>query len=197
MQLTDKKRKNIIEGAIEEFQEHGFRGAKTTQIAKRAKVSTRTLYKHFESKEALFDAISEMIISQKSTVPTAPFDPSRDFGAQLTEALERHVEAVAKPEIIALTRMVTAEMLINLERSRAYYKLFETFRNPITQLISEAMEAGAIRKAEPLYAARQVISLVRDFFYTPEFMFGQKEETDGVMSDCVKMFLSHYKIEPQ
>jgi len=68
VRLTDQKRQNIIAGAIEEFQQHGFRGAKTTRIAKRAKVSSRTLYKHFESKEALFDSISEMIISQKTNV---------------------------------------------------------------------------------------------------------------------------------
>ena len=195
MKLTDKKRKNIIEGAIEEFQAHGFRGAKTTQIAKRANVSTRTLYKHFESKEALFDAISEIVISQKSTVSIAQFDPSRDFAAQLEEALERHVAAMTEPEVIALTRMVTAQMLINLERSRAYNAQLATFQNPITQLISEAMEAGVIRKADPIYAARQVISLVREFFYTPEFMLGQKKEKEGVMSDCIEMFLSHYKIE--
>ena len=192
--ISDKKRKNIIEGAIEEFKEHGFRGAKTTRITKRAKVSSRTLYNHFESKEALFDAISEMMISQKSAVPIAEFDPSCDFEVQLTEALEHYVEALTEPEVMALTRMVTAEMLIDLERSRAYFAQLATFQNPITQIISEAMEAGVIRKADPKYASRQLISLVRDFFYMPEFMLGQKQENDGVMSDCIKMFLSHYKI---
>ena len=197
MKLTDKKRQNIIEGAIEEFQEYGFRGAKTTRIAKRASVSSRTLYNHFESKEALFDAISEMMINQKSAVSIAPFDPTLDFETQLTKALEHYVEALTEPETIGLTRMVTAEMLIDLERSRAYYAQLATFQDPITQLISEAMEAGAIRKADPKYASRQLISLIRDFFYTPEFMLGLKPENEGVMSDCIKMFLSHYKIEKE
>lgn len=194
VRLTDKKRQNIIAGAIEEFQQHGFRGAKTTRIAQRANVSSRTLYKHFESKEALFDSISEMIISQKSNVSIKRFDPNADLEAQLTEALESFVKTVTEPEVISLTRMVTAEMLINTERSKAYYSQLAAYRNPITQLISEAMEAGAIRTAEPKYASQQLMSMIRDFFYTPEFMLGQRLKNDGVMSDCIKMFLAHYKV---
>lgn len=195
MKLTEKKRKDIIEAAIEEFKEQGFRGAKTTRIAKKAGVSSRTLYNHFESKEALFDAISEIMIKQKSAVESIPFDPTRDLDVQLAETLERYVAALTEPETIALTRMVTAEMLIDLERSRAYFAQFATFQDPVTRLISEAMEAGAIRKANPKYASRQLIGLIRDFFYQPEFMLGEKPENEGVMQDCIAMFLSHYKVD--
>ena len=68
MKRTEKKRKDIIDAAIDEFKEQGFLGAKTTSIAKKANVSSRTLYNHFESKEALFDAISEIMLEQKLTL---------------------------------------------------------------------------------------------------------------------------------
>lgn len=197
MKLTEKKRKDIVEAAIAEFQEHGFRGARTSRIAKRANVSSRTLYSHFETKDALLDEISRIMIEQKAAVEKVPFDPDRDLHVQLAETLERYVEALTDQETIALTRMVTAEMLIDLERSRDYYAQIASFQDPITQLISEAMETGALRKADPRYASRQLISLVRDFFYTPQFMLGQKQDNDGVMADCIKMFLSHYKVEKQ
>ena len=132
MKLTDKKRQNIIAGAIEEFQQHGFRGAKTTRIARRANVSSRTLYKHFESKEALFDSISEMIISRKSNVSMKRFDPNADLQVQFTEALQCFIKNVTEPEVMSLTRMVTAEMLINVERSKAYYSHLAARQNPIT-----------------------------------------------------------------
>ena len=57
------------------------------------------------------------------------------------------------------------------------------------------MEAGVLRKANPEYASKQLISLVREFFYTPEFMLGRKLENEGVMADCIKMFLSHYQVD--
>ena len=197
MKLTEKKRESIIKAAIEEFREHGFLGAKTTRIAKKAHVSSRTLYNHFKSKEVLFQAISKIMIERKSTVATVPFDPTRDLEMQFIETLERYVEAVTEPETLALTRMVHAELLRDLERSRAFFAELATYDDPITQLISGAMEAGALKKANPEYAAKQLIGLIRSFFYMPEFMLGQKLETDGVMQDCVKMFLSHYEPEIQ
>jgi len=193
VKLTEKKRKNIIDAAIEEFREQGFRGAKTSRIAQKAGVSSRTLYNHFKSKEALFDAISEIMIKRKSAIAPASFDPARDLDVQLAESLERYVEILTEPETLALTRMVIAEMLIDLKRPGTYAAQLGTFQHPITQLISEAMEAGVLRKANPEYASKQLISLVREFFYTPEFMLGRKLENDGVMADCIKMFLTHYR----
>ena len=197
MKLTEKKRESIIKAAIEEFREHGFLGAKTTRIAKKARVSSRTLYNHFESKEVLFQAISEIMIERKTIMAPIPYDPTRDLEVQLIETLERYVESVTEPETLALTRMIHAELLRDLERSKAFFTEMATYDDPITQLISEAMDAGALRKADPEYAAKQLIGLTRSFFYMPEFYLGQKLETDGIMQDCVKMFLSHYEPDTQ
>ncbi|WP_170333834.1 TetR/AcrR family transcriptional regulator [Ruegeria arenilitoris] len=192
MKLTDKKRKNILEAAVQEFQEHGFRGAKTTRIASKAGVSSRTLYNHFDSKEALFQEISEAMIRKKGAIGHVPFDPDRDLKTQFEELITKYVEKLTEPETIAITRMVTAEMLIDPERSKAYAAEVAKLQNPVTGLISEAMEAGALRAADAQYASRQLHSLIREFFYTPEFMLGAKQDTDGIMSDCLDMFLSHY-----
>jgi TetR/AcrR family transcriptional regulator of autoinduction and epiphytic fitness len=197
MKLTEKKRKNIIDAAVQEFQEHGFRGAKTTRIASNAGVSSRTLYKHFDSKEALFQEISEAMIKDKSTIKHAPFDPKRDLKTQFEELITTYVDRLTEPETIAITRMVTAEMLIDVERSKAYAAEIAKFQNPITQLISEAMEAGVLRAGDVQYASRQLHSLIREFFYTPQLMRGSKEETDGIMSDCLDMFLSHYRVKSE
>lgn len=194
MKLTEKKRNSIVAAAIEEFQEQGFRGAKTTRIAEKAGVSSRTLYKHFESKEALFQVVSELMIKRKSVMGPVPFDPERPLDEQLIEAIDRYLEVVTNPEVMVLTRMVIAETLIDLERSKTYLADYATFQSPLRRLISEAMAAGVIRQADPDYALRQLTALIREFFYTPEFMLGQKQETDGVMADCVAMFLGHYKV---
>lgn len=192
MKLSDKKHKNILEAAVEEFQDHGYRGAKTTRIASKAGVSSRTLYKHFDSKEALFQEISEAMIKRKGAIAHISFDPERDLKAQLEILITNYVEKLTEPETIAITRMVTAEMLIDQERSKAYVSEVAKFQNPITALIAEAMEAGAIRTGDAHYASRQLHSLIREFFYTPEFMYRSKQDTEGVLSDCLDMFLAHY-----
>ena len=193
MKLTEKKRENIINAAIEEFREQGFLGAKTTSIAKRANVSSRTLYNHFESKEALFEAISEIMIERNWSMEPVPYDPQRDLADQLKDALWRYVGVITEETAIGLNRMVMSELIRDLDRSRQFFAETETHNYPITRLISEAMDAGAIRKADPALATSQLLALTKNFFFWPEFFLGESPTPKTVMDDCVAMFLAHYK----
>lgn len=192
VKLTEKKRENIIEAAIQEFREQGFLGANTTRIAKRAGVSSRTLYKHFASKEELFNAIAQIMIERNTVMAPVAYDHDREIDEQLVDALECYVSVITENETMGLNRMVNAELLRDLERSRAFFAEFAAHDYPVTNLIAEAMEAGALRKANPEFATNQLLGLVKTFFFWPEFLLGEKKQTDGVMQDCVAMFLAHY-----
>ena len=195
MKRTEKKRKDIIDAAIDEFREQGFLGATTTSIAKKANVSSRTLYNHFESKEALFEAISEIMIERNWSMDPVPYDPDRDFVEQLKDALWRYVEVITEETAIGLNRMVISELIRDLDRSRQFFKESETHNYPITRLISEAMDAGVIRKADPGFATNQLLMLVKGFFFWPEFFLGENPTSKDVLDDCVAMFLAHYKAD--
>lgn len=195
MKRTEIKRKNIIDAAIEEFREQGFLGAKTTSIAKRANVSSRTLYNHFESKEALFEAISQIMIEQNSRMEPVPYDPARDLADQLKDALWRYVEVITEETALGLNRMVISELTRDLDRSRQFFAETVAHDYPMTRLIAEAMEAGAIRKADPALATNQLLALVKNFFFWPEFFLGESPTPKDVMDDCVTMFLAHYKAD--
>ncbi|MBO9399951.1 TetR/AcrR family transcriptional regulator [Shimia sp. R9_3] len=194
MKRTEKKRKDIIDAAIEEFREQGFLGATTTSIAKRAQVSSRTLYNHFDSKEALFEAISEIMIERNNCMEPVPYDPGRDFAQQLKDALWRYIEVITEETAIGLNRMVLSELIRDLERSQKFFNESETHDYPITRLISEAMNAGVIRKADPGFATNQLLVLVKGFFFWPEFFLGENPTPKEVLADCVAMFMAHYKM---
>ena len=49
--LTDRKREAIIQAAIAEFRDNGFKVTSMDRIAARAEVSKRTVYNHFPSKD--------------------------------------------------------------------------------------------------------------------------------------------------
>lgn len=51
------KRERILEAALECFAERGFHGTPVPDIAARAKVGAGTIYRYFESKEALVNAV--------------------------------------------------------------------------------------------------------------------------------------------
>lgn len=195
MKLTEKKRQSIIEAAIAEFRDQGFLGAKTTRIAKRAGVSSRTLYNHFESKEALFNAVSEIMIEQNWSMEPVSYDPDQDLSDQLADALRRYVEVITEENAIGLNRMVMSEMLRDLDRSRQFFSEVATHDYPITKLVAEAMQAGALREADPSLATSQLLALVKNFFFWPEFFLGENPTPKEVMDDCVAMFLAHYKTD--
>lgn len=192
MKRTDKKRKDIIDAAIDEFKEQGFLGAKTTSIAKKANVSSRTLYNHFESKEALFEAISEIMLEQNRSMQPVAYDPNRDFVEQLKDALWRYIGLITDETAIGLNRMVISELIRDLDRSRQFFAETATHDYPITRLISEAMDAGVLRKTDPVFATNQLLALVKNFYFWPEFFLGESPTPKEVLDDCVAMFLTHY-----
>jgi AcrR family transcriptional regulator len=59
MTMVDQRRSRILTAAQEVFAEHGFRSADVKTIAERAGVGKATIYKFFESKEALLLTIVE------------------------------------------------------------------------------------------------------------------------------------------
>ncbi len=195
MKRSEKKRKDIIDAAIEEFREQGFLGATTTSIAKKAQVSSRTLYNHFESKEALFEAISAIMLEQNRSMQPVAYDPSRDFAEQLQDALWRYIAVITEETAIGLNRMVLSELIRDLDRSRKFFSETEAHDYPITRLIGEAMDAGVIRKADPTFATNQLLALVKNFFFWPEFFLGENPTPKDVLDDCIAMFLAHYKAD--
>lgn len=195
LKRTEKKRKDIIDAAIDEFREQGFLGATTTSIAKRAQVSSRTLYNHFESKESLFDAISEIMLKQNQSMQPVSYDPSRDFVEQLEDALWQYIAVITDETAIGLNRMVLSELIRDLDRSRKFFSETEAHDYPMTKLIGEAMDAGVIRKADPVFATNQLLGLVKSFFFWPEFFLGENPTPKNVLNDCIAMFLAHYNPE--
>lgn len=198
MKFTEKKRENIIAAAIEEFREQGFLGARTVQIAKRAGVSSRTLYKHFKSKEALFDEISKIMLERNSTMEAVAYDSSRAINAQLIDALTRYVSVITHEDAMGLNRLVISELLRDLEHSRQFFAETATHDYPMTNLIKEAMEAGVLRQDDPVYATSHLLALVKSHFFWPVFLLGEmpvgKHSPDEIMTDCVNLFLSYYRV---
>ena len=195
MKRTEIKRKNIIDAAIDEFREQGFLGAKTTSIAKKANVSSRTLYNHFESKEALFDAISDIMLEQNQSMEPVSYDPDHDFAQQLKDALWQYIGVITEETAIGLNRMVLSELIRDLDRSRQFFTETESHDYPMTGLIKEAMDAGVLRKADPVFATNQLLALAKSFFFWPEFFLGENPTSKDVLDDCIAMFMSHYKTD--
>lgn len=195
MKRTDLKQQDIIRAAIEEFRLHGFSGARTTRIADSAGVSSRTLYKHFPSKEALFDAIIERVVLQTGAIPEVHYQSDRPLKPQLIDALTLYKDAITDEEYLGLNRVMMSEYLRDRELALRIFDRAEMHNNPIRGLLREAIEAKKLPSIDPDYATQQLIAPMKAFFFWPLFLVGQNgpEEGEAIIEDCVDMFLDYYE----
>ena len=78
---ADKTRKRILDAAYGQFRRRGYSRVSMDEIAGATKVTKRTLYYHFESKDALLTAVLE---AQHQLA----LDAFRTFGDGLTGSVE-------------------------------------------------------------------------------------------------------------
>src|SRR5467141_2507166 len=64
----NRTRERIMAAAQKEFAAHGFAGARTDAIARRARVNERMIFYCFGSKEGLYRAVLEQKLSNKAAI---------------------------------------------------------------------------------------------------------------------------------
>gem|GEM_PF-220545 len=188
------KRADIVAAAITEFRIRGFGGARVDEIAEKAKVSKRTLYRYFASKGKLFDEIVRLALTQHPPEADGAYDPDRPVHDQLRELIDAYLDVVSANEYIALARVVTVEFIRQPELAKA--AAHNAPEDRFAHFFASAMAAGAMRAAEPRHAAMQLTALLKAFFFWPAFLqdapLANPAEQSRLRDDCLAMFLNHY-----
>jgi AcrR family transcriptional regulator len=105
----DETRQMIYEAARHEFAENGFAATCMEAVARRAGVSTRTLYRLIPAKAALFEnMVSDRIDRFVSGVNLRGCEHS-NLETALQTALTTCADLILDPEVVALYRMMLAE----------------------------------------------------------------------------------------
>lgn len=194
MARSDDKRQDILRAAMDEFQAQGFEGARMDRVAERAGVSKRTVYNHFDSKEALFGAIAEIAFGMMAEVRTIAYDPDRPLRPQLIDLGRAEGRLLANPEFMRLARVGVAEILRSPETAErlglggAMDDGFETF-------FAAAAEAGAIRPDAPVLAARQFMHMIKGQAYWPALFSGQvvgQNDLAGIIETSADSILASF-----
>ncbi|MFG0286686.1 MAG: TetR/AcrR family transcriptional regulator [Rhodopirellula sp. JB044] len=193
--LTDRKRCAILQAAVQEFQSKGFYSASMNGIAEVASVSKRTLYNHFESKEALFDAMVQELLSRAKLLPNADFDPSRDLAEQLTELAESEVEFITSDAVIALARACMSRVLAEPDVGKQVDQ--RQFQHRIENWIRQAQEAGYLIESDCEIVAAQFSGLLKTFAIWHAILQGEprpsRKKKRQIAATTVAMILSQYQ----
>ena len=144
VKVAEIKQENIILAAIDIFTEKGLEQASMEAISKKAEVSKRTLYKYYPTKESLFSAIIERLLSNVSVVSQIPFNPELSVKAQLTAMAHKKVEILCCPHFISLARMVLSECMRSSDSATLMLEKVQNLegQHGLTKWIEEGNAAG-------------------------------------------------------
>ncbi len=142
---TSDKREAILDAALDLFVERGFYGTAVPEIAERAQVGAGTIYRYFDSKEALVNAIYRQQKSAFAQVALGDFPataPTREqfrtFWMRMAQFATEHPKAFVFMELHHHQRYLDAEN-VALEQ-----RLLEMFSNVVV-----AAQARGDLKAGP------------------------------------------------
>ena len=123
-ELSPQKTELIRAGALQEFLEHGYAGARIDKIVEAAGVSKATVYRHFPDKEALFTALIQQMACRKilfelQTPQSYDEEPTRFLKRYATGMLDNVAD---DPQILTFLRIIVGESGRFPELARAFVK---------------------------------------------------------------------------
>lgn len=185
----------IIAAAREEFLASGYAGTTICNVAQRASISTKTLYKLVPAKDVLF----EMVISDRIARFILEIDSSTIGVLGLEEGLEHILFAYGRlafdRKSIDMTRLVYGESVRFPEIGRAFYDAaVKRISEAITRWLQEQCGKGALELEDAQTAASLLAGMM---IMEPQraAMMGQSEASDLASIEnrakiCARIFLS-------
>jgi TetR/AcrR family transcriptional regulator, regulator of autoinduction and epiphytic fitness len=194
---SERKRAAIIAAAAQEFRVAGFAATSMDRISERASVSKRTVYNHFSGKEALFQAILEVLWAGVHEATEVPFDPKVELEEQLRELALRELEMLADENYLGLARAMMAEAIRSPELAAKAWGDLHAREAGLTTWIRSAVAHGRLTVADPVFAAEQFTALIKAFAFWPQ-MIGSipvptPRERKQLASEAASMFLAKYQ----
>lgn len=198
---SELKHQAIIDAAAHEFRESGFAATSMDRIAERAQVSKRTVYNHFANKDALFEAIIEVLWTRALEAVDVEYDPALSTAEQLATIARRKLEVVADPNYIGLARALMGEAIRSPGFIEKKWEELAKLEGGLIRWIQAATEDGRLSVDDPAFAAEQFGALLKAFTFWPQVVAAQSPpaaaEQRRIIDGAVSMFLATYATAPE
>ncbi len=133
--LKDEVRNNIVQEALKEFRQLGYKGASIRSIAKKSNTSVGNMYKYFPSKEELYENLI-------GTVYYRLIDFIKEFDeVELNDKAEQiFYELMEKVMEIFNENSTEIAILLNKSDGSKYENCKSTFIDFVTTIVAEKMK---------------------------------------------------------
>ena len=192
-----KKRATILNGAIDVFISMGYELASMDKIAETAKVSKRTVYNHFGSKENLFQAIVDDFLAQRQSLKTIAYNPEKSLEEQLLAFANAEIFLIDSPRRSVISRFLTTVFLKDINYARETVAKYPPSYEMLLSWLKEAEKDGKIKTDNLLLAARVFYALVEGAITYPGLFSGgiNKSAVKPMLDEIIATFLARYSNE--
>lgn len=194
--LSEQKHLDILEAAKAAFLERGFDNVSMDSIADRASVSKRTVYNHFENKDALFEAITEQLIMHVKGGLRVDYDPSKSLEEQLRTIAELQVRMSEDEDMLRTARMLLAGMMSTPESCRDALQRAKWEKEPLIDWINAAQADDRLVNCDVEISAHLFRSMLDGMFFWPRITGAHElpanKDRDTVVNTAVGMFLGFF-----
>lgn len=194
-----ERRAAILAVAKVLFADKGYHGVSVDEIAARMAVSPAVLYRHFPSKQALYEAVlAEIACRRQSYVETIVAGPD-DFASVLRRMTRLYVDAVAAdPDYL---RMELHSTLEGGAQARAFFEnRWRPFADLIEYSVAELGKRDAVRRVDGRVAALMFQGMVREALYA-KCIHGAERIREiplaGLVDQLVSLFLNAIDYQPE
>lgn len=179
---------DLIRAAMQVVSEKGYLGATTREIARVAGVTELTLFRHFGSKQRLF----EEMLSRHTFLPTLkelmPELESLPYEKALRLVATRFLLSLKERK--SMVKIMHSELMICPGNIRtAYNQALLNMRSTLARYFAAQKRAGLLRDVKPEIAARIFLGALFSYFRTEEIIQGRDITKNGQMTTHVKEFV--------
>lgn len=169
--LAGAKHDKIVEAARRLFLERGYSRASMAEIAERAAVSATTLYKHFDSKEALFTGVLDALVARFQSELGQAGSASGTLAHKLRSFGRRYAQLLSEPDIVAMTRLVIAEAPGFVPIARRFHLAMKgPVFHRLEAIIRKAIESGDLVQHAPTDSMGQFLGYIERSVLLPQLL---------------------------
>ncbi len=189
------KQQTILDAATVAFRDEGFECTSMDRIAELAGASKRTVYNHFPSKEALFQAVVSRLFDEAMALDRVAWDPSRTLEDQLADVARSRVRLAEGGPSRCLIRVVFGVFIRQPELVKEVMARSGEAEANLAGWLRKAVEAGRLQVPDPELAAKLFWSMVRGGLFWPQLLEGPMEEQarEELLTEIIETFLARYR----
>lgn len=193
---SERKLKQILDGARAVFREQGFAGASVDDIARRAGISKATMYRYFPDKAAIYWEVmrGDCMLQAELIETTSEGMPLRD---KLLKHARHHLDLLLSPFMQDIFRAAVAECGRMPEFGRRFLESGpHKRRRMLAPILAEAARRGELAIDDADFAACQFFALAAAEIHFNS-LFAGETYTDAQIADyaqrAVDTFLRAYE----